>query len=234
MGLHLPGSAFVHPNTPLRDALTAEAGRVASRNTALGNNFIPVGRMIDEKAIVNGIVGLLATGGSTNHTMHLTAAARAAGIIIDWSDFDDLSAVVPLLAKIYPNGASDVNQFHAAGGMGYLTRELLKGGYLHADVTTVMGEGLHHYTREPFLIDGKVEWREAPEHSADESVLRPITKPFSADGGLRLLDGNLGRAVMKVSAVQPEHRIVEAPVMVFHDQHDVLEAFKRGEMEKKT
>ncbi|GAB7127620.1 phosphogluconate dehydratase [Silvimonas sp. JCM 19000] len=232
MGLHLPGSAFVHPNTPLRDALTAEAGRVASRNTALGNNFIPVGRMIDEKAIVNGIVGLLATGGSTNHTMHLTAAARAAGIIIDWSDFDDLSAVVPLLAKIYPNGASDVNQFHAAGGMGYLTRELLKGGYLHADVTTVMGEGLHHYTREPFLIDGKVEWREAPEHSADESVLRPITKPFSADGGLRLLDGNLGRAVMKVSAVQPEHRIVEAPVMVFHDQHDVLEAFKRGEMEK--
>ena len=232
MGLHLPGSAFVHPNTELRDALTAEAGRQAARNSALGSHYIPVGRMIDEKAVVNGIVGLLATGGSTNHTMHLTAAARAAGIIIDWSDFDDLSAVVPLLAKIYPNGASDVNQFHAAGGMGFLTRELLKGGYLHADVTTVVGEGMHLYTREPFLIDGKLEWREAPQESSDESVLRPVTHPFSADGGLRLLDGNLGRAVMKVSAVQPEHRIVEAPALVFHDQHEVLEAFQRGEMER--
>ncbi|GGP25186.1 phosphogluconate dehydratase [Silvimonas amylolytica] len=232
MGLHLPGAAFVHPNTPLRDALTAAAGRRAAQITNVGDEYIPVGRLVDEKVIVNGIVGLLATGGSTNHTMHLTAAARAAGIIIDWSDFDDLSAVVPLIAKIYPNGTSDVNQFHAAGGMPFLTRELIKGGFLHEDVHTIMGFGLSRYAKEPFLIDGELVWRDADAESADETVLRRIEKPFSVDGGLRLLDGNLGRSVIKISAVKPEHRLVEAPAMVFHDQDEVLEAFQRGEMEK--
>ena len=232
MGLHLPGAAFVHPNTPLRDALTAAAGRRAARITNVGDEYIPVGRLVDEKVIVNGIVGLLATGGSTNHTMHLTAAARAAGIIIDWSDFDDLSAVVPLIAKIYPNGTADVNQFHAAGGMPFLTRELIKGGFLHEDVHTIMGFGLSRYAKEPFLIDGELVWRDAEAESADETVLRRIEKPFSVDGGLRLLDGNLGRSVIKISAVKAEHRLVEAPAMVFHDQDEVLEAFQRGEMEK--
>ncbi|KAF0815197.1 Phosphogluconate dehydratase [Andreprevotia sp. IGB-42] len=232
MGLHLPGAAFVNPNTPLRDALTAAAGRRAARITALGEEFIPVGKVVDEKAIVNGIVGLLATGGSTNHTIHLIAIAKAAGIEINWDDFHDLSEVTPLLARVYPNGSADVNHFHAAGGMGYLIRELVDSGHLHDDVLTVAGHGLRRYAQEPFLIDGHAEWRDAPAQSGDDSVLRPASSPFSADGGLRLLSGNVGRSVIKVSAVAPEHRVVEAPAIVFDDQDDMLEAFQRGELEK--
>ncbi|WP_028455490.1 phosphogluconate dehydratase [Chitinilyticum litopenaei] len=232
MGLHLPGAAFTNPGTELRDALTRAAAKRAAAITALGNEYIPIGQVIDEKAIVNGIIGLLATGGSTNHTIHLIAIARAAGIIIDWSDFNDLSAIIPLLAKVYPNGSADVNHFHAAGGMGYLIRELLDAGLLHEDVWTVAGHGLRHYADEPFLENGEAIWRPAPVQSGDDSVLRPASNPFSADGGTKLLAGNLGRAVIKVSAVAPEHRVVEAPAIVFDDQDDVLAAFKRGELEK--
>ncbi|WP_028453689.1 phosphogluconate dehydratase [Chitinilyticum aquatile] len=232
MGLHLPGAAFTNPGTELRDALTRAAAKRAAAITALGNEFIPVGKVIDEKAVVNGIIGLLATGGSTNHTIHLIAIARAAGIIIDWSDFNDLSAIIPLLAKVYPNGSADVNHFHAAGGMGYLIRELLDAGLLHEDVWTVAGHGLRRYADEPFLENGKAVWRAAPTQSGDDAVLRPASNPFSADGGTKLLAGNLGRAVIKVSAVAPEHRVVEAPAIVFDDQDDVLAAFKRGELEK--
>ncbi len=232
MGLHLPGSAFVHPNTELRDALTAAAAKRAAAITALGDEFIPVGRVIDERAVVNGIVGLLATGGSTNHTMHLVAIARAAGIRIDWNDFSDLSDVVPLLARVYPNGKADVNHFHAAGGMGYLIRELLDAGLLHEDVLTVAGQGLRRYADEPWLDAGRLAWREAPGTSGDDTVLRPAAAPFSADGGLKLLTGNLGRSVIKVSAVKSEHRVVEAPVQVFDDQDAVVAAFKAGELDR--
>ncbi|MCP5234052.1 MAG: phosphogluconate dehydratase, partial [Zoogloeaceae bacterium] len=206
MGLHLPGAAFVNPGTPLRDALTAASAERIAKITRLGDEYIPLARVIDERAIVNGIVGLLATGGSTNHTIHLVAIAAAAGIHIDWTDFDELSAEVPLLTRIYPNGSADVNHFHAAGGMGFLIRELLDAGLLHDDVTTVMGKGLRAHTREPWL-DGEVAaWKDAPAESLDQEVLRRADNPFSADGGLRLLAGNVGRAVIKVSAVKPEHR----------------------------
>ncbi|MBL8508203.1 MAG: dihydroxy-acid dehydratase, partial [Chitinimonas sp.] len=183
-------------------------------------------------AIVNGLVGLMATGGSTNHAIHLIAIARAAGILIDWTDFDDISAVVPLLAKVYPNGGADVNHFHAAGGMGCLIGQLLDAGLLHEDVHTVMGQGLRRYAKEPWLDGGKLAWRDSPRQSHDESVLGSMAKPFQHDGGLRLLSGNLGRAVIKVSAVQPAHRIVEAPAVVFDSQDDLIAAFKRGELEK--
>ncbi|GHD56319.1 phosphogluconate dehydratase [Jeongeupia chitinilytica] len=233
MGLHLPGAAFVNPNTPLRDALTAAAARRVAQITALGNEFLPVGKVIDEKAVVNGIVGLLATGGSTNHTIHLVAIAKAAGININWDDFHDLSEVVPLLARVYPNGSADVNHFHAAGGMGYLIRELIDGGFLHDDVLTCTGQGLRTHSQEPFLgDDGRAVWRESPQQSGDDTVLRPHTNPFSKDGGLKVLEGNIGRAVIKVSAVAEEHRVVEAPAIVFDDQDDVLAAFQRGELEK--
>ncbi|MEX0448411.1 phosphogluconate dehydratase [Spiribacter sp. 221] len=231
MGLHLPGSAFVNPNTPLRDALTIAAGHRIMEITAHGDEYTPIGRVIDERAIVNGIVGLLATGGSTNHTIHLVAIARAAGIHINWDDFDALSRVVPLLTRIYPNGQADVNHFHAAGGMGFLVRELLTAGLLHEDVMTVAGEGLDAYAREPMLADGGVAWRAGPAHSADTDVVRPVTEPFSGNGGLRVLQGNLGRAVIKVSAVKPEHRVVEAPARVFDDQQQVLAAFRAGALE---
>ena len=230
MGLHMPGSAFVHPNTPLRDALTAAAARRAARITALGKEYIPLARVVDERAIVNAIVGLLATGGSTNHTLHLVAIARAAGILIDWDDFSELSDVVPLLARIYPNGSADVNHFHAAGGMGFLVRELLKAGLMHSDVQTIAGLGLEAYTQEPWLSPEGLAWREAPAKSADTGVLRPADDPFSADGGLKLLRGNLGRSVIKVSAVSSEHRVVEAPARVFDSQDDVIKAFKAGEL----
>jgi phosphogluconate dehydratase len=230
MGLHLPGSAFVPPNTPLRDALTAAASKRAARITSLGNEYLPIGEIVDARAIVNAIVGLLSTGGSTNHTLHLVAMARAAGIVVDWTDFSELSDVVPLLARIYPNGAADVNHFHAAGGMGFLIRELIHAGLMHADVLTVAGQGLEAYTQEPYLSDEGVAWREAPHASGDESVLRPASRPFSADGGLKLMRGNLGRAVIKVSAVRSEHRVVEAPARVFDDQDDVLKAFSAGEL----
>ena len=230
MGLHLPGSAFVLPNTPLRDALTAAATQRAARTTALGRDYQPLSSIVDERAIVNAIVGLLATGGSTNHTLHLIAMARAAGVVIDWDDFSELSDVVPLLARIYPNGSADVNHFHAAGGMGFLIRELLGAGLLHGDTLTVAGPSLARYTREPWLSDSGLAWREAPKTSGDRSVLRPVTDPFSADGGLKLVRGNLGRAVIKVSAVKHEHRVVEAPARVFDHQDDVMKAFRAGQL----
>ncbi|NGY04287.1 phosphogluconate dehydratase [Solimonas terrae] len=232
MGLHLPGSAFVNPYTPLRDALTRAAATRAAQITTFGERYTPIAEMIDERAIVNGIVGLLATGGSTNHTIHLIAIARAAGILIDWGDFDRLSAVVPLLARIYPNGGADVNHFHAAGGMGLLIRELLDAGLLHEDVRTVAGDGLRRYTQEPYLDGERLIWRDAPARSLDADVLRGHAAPFSADGGLRLLTGNLGRAVIKVSAVKPEHRRVEAAAIVFDGQDQMLDAFKRGELHR--
>jgi phosphogluconate dehydratase len=231
MGLHVPGTAFVNPNTALREALTLDAARRCARLTALGEDWRPVGRLVDERAIVNAIVGLLATGGSTNHTIHLVAIARAAGIVIDWTDFDELSAVVPLLARVYPNGKADVNQFHAAGGIGFVIRELLDAGLLH-DLPTVSAGGLRDYTREPFLDNGALAWRGAPAASHDTGIVRPVAAPFAADGGLRLLQGNLGRAVIKVSAVAAEHRAITAPARVFHDQNDMLTAFKAGELER--
>ena len=208
MGLHLPGAAFITPNTPLRDALTSAAAKRAAEISHLGNAYTPLAEIVDERAIVNGIVGLLATGGSTNHTIHIVAIARAAGIIINWDDFDALSGVVPLLARIYPNGSADINHFHAAGGAGFTIRELLNAGLLHGDVRTVAGDGLMHYSHEPVLQDDKLGWRTAPQHSLDENVLRPAKHPFSTDGGLKVLRGNLGRAVIKVSAVKPSHRII--------------------------
>jgi phosphogluconate dehydratase len=230
MGLHLPGAAFVPPNTPLRDALTAAAARRAARITALGSEYLPLARTVDERAMVNGIVGLLATGGSTNHTLHLVAIARCAGILIRWDDFSDLSAVVPLLTRIYPNGGADVNRFQAVGGMAYLIRELLGAGLLHGDVTTVMGGGLEAYALEPWLRDGQLDWRPAAEMSGDLDVLRPASNPFSNDGGLKLLSGNLGRAVVKTSALAAAHQVIEAPALVFDDQEEVLRAFKAGKL----
>jgi phosphogluconate dehydratase len=232
MGLHLPGAAFVHPHTPLRDALTAAAARRVLDLTVERGNYTPIGHVIDEKAIANGIVALLATGGSTNHTLHLVAIARAAGIVIDWNDFDRLSQAVPLLAKIYPNGKADVNHYHAAGGMAFLIRNLLEGGLLHEDVTTVAGKGLAHYAQEPRLVDGSLTWVPGPEASGDTNVLRPIGEPFQPDGGLRLMQGKLGRGVIKISAVAREHRSVRAPAIVFESQEAVQEAFDNGELKR--
>ncbi len=233
MGLHLPGAAFVNPNTPLRDALTAAAAMRVLEITALGGDYRPVGRVVDERAIANAIVGLLATGGSTNHTLHLVAIARVAGIRITWDDFAELSAETPTLAKIYPSGKADVNQFHAAGGMGFVIRELIATGLLHADKLTVAGDGLDAYGDEPYLDDaGALHWRPAPEESGDDTILRLHGHPFSPNGGLRLLTGKLGRAMIKVSAVAPEHRCVEAPAIVFNDQEEVLEAFYAGKLRR--
>lgn len=231
MGLHLPGAAFVPPGTPLRDALTQAAARQVSTLTALGPSYTPLGQMVDERSIINAIVGLLATGGSSNHTLHLVAIARCAGIVIDWDDFAALSAVVPLLANIYPNGSADVNAFHAAGGLGLLIRELLDAGLLHDDVQTVMGRGLRAYTQAPQLINGQLLWQDAPPASLDTQVLRTHASPFAADGGLRLLQGNLGRAIIKVSAVKAEHRQVLAPARVFHSQEDLIAAGKSGALD---
>ena len=230
MGLHLPGSAFVPPGTDLREALTRQAARQVAALTHLGTHHTPLGHVIDERAIVNGIVGLLATGGSTNHTLHLVAMARAAGMIINWDDFHDLSAVVPLLARVYPNGSADVNAFHQAGGMGFLIRELLDAGLLHSDVLTAMGRGLHHYTRQPVLSDGQLSWQDAPATSGAPDVLTTHAQPFSPDGGLKVLDGNLGRGVIKVSAVKPAQRVIEAPAKVFDSQEALIAAYKRGEL----
>ncbi len=232
MGLHLPGAAFITPNTPLRDQLTRAAAKRVAAITSQSADYTPIAKVVDERSIVNAIVGLLATGGSTNHTIHLVAIARAAGIIIDWNDFDALSAVVPLLARIYPNGSADVNHFHAAGGAGFVIRELIGAGLLHDDVLTVAGQSLSHYCNEPKLVDHKVAWQAAPKTSGDDNVLRTAAAPFSADGGLRLLHGNLGRAVIKVSAVKAQYRVVEAPAIVFNDQDDVLASFKRGELQR--
>ncbi len=233
MGLHLPGSAFVPPGTPLREALTREAARRVLALTHGQAHYTPVGHVIDERAIVNGIVGLLATGGSTNHTLHLVAMARAAGIVINWDDFDALSAVVPLLAKVYPNGSADVNAFHAAGGMGFLIRALLQAGLVHGDVQTVAGpQGLWHYTQRPVLRNGALVWEDTPEHSGDPAVLTTVATPFSPDGGLKVLQGNLGRAVIKVSAVKPAHRVVEAPALLFNDQHELQAAYQSGALQR--
>ncbi|MDR3413196.1 MAG: phosphogluconate dehydratase [Formivibrio sp.] len=232
MGLHLPGSSFVHPQDPLRHALTVAAAQRAAAITRHGNEYTPVGRLVNEKVIVNGMIGLLATGGSTNHTMHLVAIARAAGIIIDWSDFSALSAIIPLLARVYPNGPADVNQFHEAGGMSYLIRELLAADLLHEDVLTVAGPGLARYAQAAVLDGGHADWKDIPVESGSDDILRPASRPFSLDGGLRLLQGNLGRSVTKISAVKPEHQIVEAPAVVFEDQSELLAAFKEGALEK--
>jgi phosphogluconate dehydratase len=231
MGLHMPGASFVNPGTPLRDALTREATKRALAITALGNAYTPVGRMIDERSVVNGVVGLHATGGSTNHTIHLIAMAAAAGIRLTWQDISDLSDSVPLLARVYPNGLADVNHFHAAGGMGFLIRELLDAGLLHEDVQTVYGEGLRPYAVEAKLgADGAVARAPAPRESGDEKVLAPYPKAFQPTGGLRVLTGNLGHAVVKTSAVKPERRVIEAPAKVFDSQQALNDAFKAGEL----
>ncbi|MEQ1618510.1 MAG: phosphogluconate dehydratase [Terricaulis sp.] len=232
MGLHLPGAAFVNPNTPLRNALTAAAAKRAAAITGLGDDYRPIGRVVDERAIVNAIVGLMATGGSTNHFIHLPAIANAAGIEINWDDFAELSRVSPLLARIYPNGSADVNHFHAAGGMGFLTRELIDAGLLHADAMTIASGTLSDYQQEPYLADGAVAWRDAPDVSADDSVLRGAAAPFSPDGGLRVLNGGLGRGVVKVSAVAEGQRAIEAPAIVFDSQAEVQAAFKQGGLDK--
>lgn len=232
MGLHLPGASFVNPYTPLRDALTAEAAQQVTRLTKASGSFMPLGEVVDEKSLVNSIVALHATGGSTNHTLHMPAIAQAAGIQLTWQDMADLSEVVPTLSHVYPNGKADINHFQAAGGMAFLIRELLDAGLLHEDVNTVAGHGLRRYTQEPFLDNGKLVWREGPLHSLDETILRPVARPFSAEGGLRVMEGNLGRGVMKVSAVAREHQVVEAPARVFHDQQSLADAFKAGELER--
>ncbi|QTH64386.1 phosphogluconate dehydratase [Psychrosphaera ytuae] len=232
MGLHLPGSSFVNPGTELRDALTEAAAIQATRITDLGTEYTPIGHIVDEKSVVNGIVALLATGGSTNHTMHLVAMARAAGIIVNWDDFDALSSVTPLLTKIYPNGQADINHFQAAGGMALLIKELLRGGFVHNDVKTICGEGLEKYTKEPALRDGKLVWVDSPEKSGDEDVLTTIEKPFKPDGGLCVLDGNLGRAVIKTSSLREGRNVVKAPAVVFESQHDLDGAFQAGDLNK--
>lgn len=231
LGLHLPGSSFVNPGTPLREALTRAAGRRVTELTRQGGEPTPIGEIVDERAIVNAVVALLASGGSTNHTMHLVAIARAAGITLTWDDMSDLSAVVPLISRMYPNGEADVNHFHAAGGIAFLVHTLLKAGLLHDDVQTVAGRGLWRYTQEPVLRGDDLTWEEGPKASLDLAVLRPADAPFSADGGLRMLSGPLGRSVIKTSAVKPEHRVVSAPALVFDDQHDFLTAFSEGALD---
>jgi len=231
MGLHLPGAAFINPGTELRSELTAAAAQRALSITKRGNEFTPLGRMIDEKAIVNALIGLLATGGSTNHTMHLVAIARTAGIIINWDDFDQLSHVIPTLTHVYPSGQADVNQFHAAGGMALVIRELLDAGLMHDDVQTVAGStGLYQYTQEPWLDAGVLTWREGTQKSLDDTVISTTEKPFQPDGGLRLMAGNLGRAVIKTSAVKDQHRVIEAPAKVFYSQDALREAFENDEL----
>jgi phosphogluconate dehydratase len=232
MGLHLPGASFIAPDSPLRHALTAAAGRQVLELTALTDRFTPIGHVVDERSVVNGVVALLATGGSTNHTLHLPAMAAAAGIRLTWQDIADLSAVVPLLARIYPNGPADVNHFHAAGGTAFLIGELLDAGLLHADVKTVAGHGLDAYRRDPALDGDTLAYRAGPVTSLDTEVLRPVATPFARDGGLRVLQGNLGSAVIKVSAVAAERHIIEAPAVVFDDQHDFLAAFDAGQLDR--
>ncbi len=234
MGLHLPGASFVNPGTPLREALTVQAVRRAAEITALGNDFRPAGEVLDERAFVNGIVGLMATAGSTNLVLHLPAMARAAGVILDLADFDALSSAVPLMAKVYPNGLADVNHFHAAGGLQFLIGQLLDAGLLHPDAKTVAGDGLAAYRQEPKLEAGRLVWTEGPTASLNDKILRPAADPFQPTGGLRQLAGNLGRGVIKVSAVAAERHVIEAPARVFHDQDAVKAAFKAGEFTTDT
>jgi phosphogluconate dehydratase len=232
MGLQLPGGSFVNPGTGMRDRLTDEAVRAALKITNLGDNYTPIGEIVDEKAIVNGIIGLLATGGSTNHTIHLVAIAAAAGIKIDWNDIAELSSVVPLLARVYPNGTADVNQFHAAGGLGFVIRELLDAGLLHEDVQTILGPGLRRFCQEPCVVDGELGWRDAQSESLDSSILRPAAEPFDNEGGLRVVEGKVGRAIVKVSAVDERYQNIRAPARVFHSQEAFTEAFNNGELEQ--
>lgn len=230
MGLHLPGASFVNPGEGLREALTVAATETALNNSALGDTYRPVSAILDEKAFVNGLVGLMATGGSTNLVLHLPAMARAAGVILDLQDFSDLSEVIPLMAKVYPNGLADVNHFHAAGGLGFMIGELLDAGLLHDDTQTIVGEGLRAYTQEPQLKDSKATWVPGTDVSLNEKIIRPVANPFNHHGGLTQLAGNLGRGVIKTSAVAEERHIIEAPARVFHTQHDVKAAFQAGEM----
>ena len=232
MGLHLPGSSFVNPGTELRDELTKAAARQVTRLTDLGTEYMPIGHIVDVKAVVNGIVGLLATGGSTNHTMHLVAVARAAGFIVNWDDFADLSNATPLLTRIYPNGQADINHFQHAGGMAFLMRELLDAGLLHEDVNTVAGFGLRRYTQVPVMQDGKLVWVDCQKESGDDTVLTTVAKPFKEHGGLQVLSGNVGRGVIKTSALRPGTEIVKAPAIVFSSQHELDAAFKAGELDK--
>lgn len=229
-GLHMPSTAFVHPETGLRDALTAAAAKQAVKLAREGR-----GRMadvVDERTVVNMIVALLATGGSTNHAIHLVAMARSAGVLIDWTDMDQLSSATPLLARVYPNGSADVNAFQAAGGVAFVARELAENGHIHADVETIMGSGIDAYFQEPMIEDGELVWKDGVKESLDRDILRPASDPFQPEGGLRLVQGDLGRAVIKISAVKPENRLIEAPAAVFETQESALEAFKRGELDR--
>ena len=233
MGLHLPGSSFINPGTPLRDALTVEATNRALAITALGNEFTPVGHMIDEKSFVNAVAGLHATGGSTNHALHLIAMARAAGIQLTLQDMSDLSEAIPLLARVYPNGLADVNHFHAAGGLPFLINEMLLNGLLHEDVKTIWGKGLSGHAQEPKLnTEGRVEWQKAPTNPGNTKILAKCDDSFAPTGGLKVLQGNIGEGVTKISAVKPEHHIVEAPAMVFNDQYEIVKAFDAGQLNK--
>ena len=234
MGLHLPGASFVQPNTDLRDALTREGTKRISEITALGDRYTPAYQVLSERAFVNGIVGLMATGGSTNLVLHLPAMARAAGIMLEIEDFDEISSVTPLMAKVYPNGLADVNHFHAAGGLGYMINDLLDAGLLHNDVTTVMGQGLDAYRQEPKLTENGITFVQGTTESQNDKILRPSTDPFQKTGGLKQLSGNLGTGMIKISAVAPERHVIEAPVRVFHDQESVKNAFKAGEFTDDT
>lgn len=231
MGVHLPATSFFNPYTPMREALTRYAA-VHLIEGIKNQTIKPLGQMLSEKSFINALVGLMATGGSTNHTMHLVAMARVAGVILNWDDFDEISAIVPLLIRVYPNGQSDVNHFAAAGGLPFVIRELRNAGLLHDDVDTIMGHGMQAYTQEPFLLDGQLQWQDAVSESRDNEILRTVAEPFSPDGGLRLMKGNIGRAVIKVSAVRDGNRVIEAPAIVFNDQKEVLAAFERGELER--
>lgn len=231
MGLQLPGSSFVNPDTELRDLLNEEAVRIAVRNAQLGFEY-SLAATLNEKTIVNGIIGLLATGGSTNHTIHLIAIAKSAGILINWEDMSDLSDVIPLLTRMYPNGAADVNHFHASGGMGFVIKTLLDNGLMHADVRTILGEGMYTYTKEAKIKEHKLVWEDGAEESLNESIIRSANNPFSANGGIKILTGNLGRSVIKTAAVSEENFLIEAPAIVFNEQIDLISAFKNGELEK--
>jgi len=230
MGLQLPGSSFVNPGIELRDLLTEESVRVAAENARKGTNLLM--DIVTEKTIVNGIIGLLATGGSTNHTIHLIAMARAAGIIINWDDMSDLSAVIPLITRMYPNGAADVNHFHASGGMGFVIHTLLENGLLHDDVTTIIGKGLTKYTQEPYIVSNTLAWRDGAKESLNDSIIRDASNPFSKDGGIKIIKGNIGRSVVKTAAVADEHLVIEAPAIVFNEQHELITAFKNNELNK--
>ncbi|MCL4139496.1 UNVERIFIED_CONTAM: hypothetical protein GTU68_050507 [Idotea baltica] len=234
MGLHLPGASFVNPNTDLREELTIQATQRALEITALGNNYTPVSDILDEKAFVNGLVGLMATGGSTNLVLHLPAMARAAGVILDLEDFSDISAATPLMAKVYPNGLADVNHFHAAGGLQFMISNLLDAGLMHEDVKTVAGAGMNLYTFEPELKDGGFHYRDGPKSTHNDRILRPASDPFAPQGGLVQLSGNLGRGVIKISAVAKDRHVIEAPVRIFHEQHDCKKAFQANEITEDT